>query len=83
MQVVNLVRDPNQATILVVASDGLWDAVDKLPDKLNTFAQYIADHLLRLRHTKGLYQTLSIDLTRWASGLERDDVTVAVRYNIC
>lgn len=79
VSVIKLVPDKERVTLLIGATDGLWDAVDKLPHQAKTFAYYVAAHLSHHGHTsKGIHQILSDDLTRWATSRERDDVTVAV-----
>lgn len=78
VSVMKLVPDEERVTLLIVASDGLWDAVDKLPNRSSTFAHYIADHINQIGQIRGAHQILSDDLTRWAASKERDDVTVAV-----
>lgn len=75
---VRLEPDPKRVTLIIVASDGLWDAVDKLPLKSSSFASFLTDRLNAYGDSDGVNQRLSEDITRWAGSTEKDDVTVGV-----
>lgn len=68
----------SRSTIVIAASDGFWDAVEKLVLKSTSVASFIADQLHSYGNREDANRKLSEDLARWASSIMGDDVTVLV-----
>lgn len=82
VSVIKLLPDKNRVTLLIVASDGLWDAVEKQPHKESSFSNLVANFLNLYGHAPNANQILSDYLTRWSGSLVSDDITIAVSNGI-
>lgn len=82
VRVLRLAPDPQRSrvTVVVLASDGLWDSVQKRLHSTAAFARLVGGRLTSCAAAAAhnLNQRLAEDLTAMAVKTERDDVTVAV-----
>lgn len=76
---IKLLPDSKRVTLLIAASDGLWDVVDRMPQEKSSIAAVVAHSLNQYSGGEQYVQKLSEKLTKWAAVNIADDVTVTVK----